>query len=51
MPQKKFVIAATPEEKSFKKRVQDILITLKCGWNILVQDESIFVHDSGIKKK
>jgi hypothetical protein len=26
-------------------------MTLKCDWNVLVQDESIFVHDSWIKKK
>src|SRR6476661_6307894 len=38
-------------KKEIKKRVQDILINLKTEWHILVQDESIFVHDLYIKRK
>jgi hypothetical protein len=37
---KRFVrTAATPEEKNkFKKRVQQVLSTLKYDWNVLVED-------------
>ncbi len=31
--------------------VQDVLINLKTQWHILVQDESIFVHDLYIKRR
>jgi DDE superfamily endonuclease len=38
-------------QKEIQKRVKQILSRLKTGWNILVQDESIFVYDSIFKRK
>ena len=35
----------TKGEKEIQKRVKQILANLKSDWNILVQDESIFVYD------
>jgi hypothetical protein len=31
--------------------VQDVITNLKTEWHILVQDESIFVHDLRIRRK
>jgi transposase len=39
VPQKRFVKTATMQEKKkFKKRVQQVLSTLKYDWNVLVED-------------
>jgi transposase len=38
-------------QKEIQKRVKQILFRLKTGWNILVQDESIFVYDYVVKRK
>ena len=38
-------------QKEIQKRVKQILSRLKTGWNIIVQDESIFVYDYVVRKK
>ena len=38
-------------QKEIQKRVKQILSSLKSGWTILVQDESIFVYDYVIRRK
>ncbi len=49
---KRFIITASKEDKkNFKKRVQNVLFTLKDDWNILVKDESISAHDLSIRRK
>jgi hypothetical protein len=52
VPQKRFVNSASVKEKrKFKKRVKQILSKLKTGWNVIVQDESIFVYDYIVRRK
>jgi putative transposase len=52
VPQKRFVNTASKKDKrKFKKRVKQILSRLKTGWNVIVQDESIFVYDYLIRRK
>ena len=41
----------TKGEKEIQKRVKQILANLKSDWNILVQDESIFVYDYIVRRK
>ena len=38
-------------QKEIQKRVKQILSRLKTGWNIIVQDESIFVYDYVVRRK
>jgi hypothetical protein len=38
-------------QKEIQKRVKQILASLKSDWNIIVQDESIFVYDYVIRRK
>jgi transposase len=41
----------TKGEREIQKRVKQILASLKSDWTVLVQDESIFIHDYVIKRK
>ena len=41
----------TKGEKEIQKRVKQILASVKSDWNILVQDESIFVYDYVVRRK
>ena len=38
-------------QKEIQKRVKQIVASLKSGWTVLVQDESIFVYDYVIRRK
>ncbi|MGH9999721.1 MAG: transposase [Nitrososphaeraceae archaeon] len=38
-------------QKEIQKRVKQILASLKSDWTVLVQDESIFVHDYIVRRK
>ncbi len=46
VPQKRFVRTASQRKRkrNLKKSVQKALIALKDDWNVLVQDESIFIY-------
>jgi hypothetical protein len=50
--QKRFVnTTASAKEKKKFKRVKQIVDNKKSDWNIIVQDESIFVYDYVIRRK
>ncbi|HSE99300.1 MAG TPA: IS630 family transposase [Nitrososphaeraceae archaeon] len=52
VPQKKICKYCIREgEKEIQKRVKQILASLKSDWNVIVQDEFIFVHDYVIRRK
>ena len=49
---KKGLLTPHPKKKRIVlKKVQQALSTLNNDWNVLVQDESIFIHDSVLAKK
>jgi winged helix-turn-helix protein len=50
IPMKRFVNRASQKEKKKFKIVQDVITNLKTEWHILVQDESIFLHNLHLRR-